>query len=422
MISYPTALALALRHTRPLGAVPGCLKDALGSFLAQDIMAQEPAPAFDQSNMDGFGVRVADVRSASPARPVCLPLIRTIRAGDRAGRELQQGTAVKILTGAPVPKGVQAIVVKEVCTEAAGLVHIRQATTHGGHVRRRGADFRQGAKVLEAGALITPPVIGLLASLGVTSFPVFRKPVVSLLATGNELVAPHQSPGPGQIRDANSLALAAALRGLGISRFFVGHAADDIRALRRQIAKALDRSDVIITVGGVSVGDYDLVKDVVAEMGVRTIFWRVAVKPGMPNYFGIVPDSGRPTRPPLGADSAKQKWLFGLPGNPVSALVSFHQLVKPALLRLSGQPHYRPLLGPAVLTQARHKKAGRLEWIRAALQTDGAAWAVTPTDRQMSHMLSGLATANSLIHFPAPQTEAAVDDVVAVEYLSWTIV
>lgn len=420
MISYPEALSLLLRHTAPLEINSTRLECALGFFLAQDVIAQEPAPPFDQSNMDGFGVRRADVKFARRASPARLPIIRTIRAGEPAGPRLDTLAAVKVFTGAAVPRGVDAVVIKEVCREAEGYVIIGQPAVAGDHVRRCGIEFRRGTKVLRAGTLITPPVIGLLASLGCTSFRVFRKPAVTLLATGNELVSPDTRPGAGQIRDANSSALAAALEGLGIGQIARRRVPDKKGSLRLQLAKALARSDVVITVGGVSVGDYDYVKEVLAELGVRTVFWQVAIKPGMPNYFGILSPDNRRLRRGSGAGFRHRKWVFGLPGNPVSALVSFHQLVRPALLRLAGQPLFTPWLCPAVLTQARHKKAGRLEWVRGRLKIQASQIIVQPTDGQMSHMLSGLAAANSLIHFPADATELAAQDQVAVEPFSWT--
>jgi molybdopterin molybdotransferase len=224
---------------------------------------------------------------------------------------------------------------------------------------------------------------------------------------------------PGRIRDSNSHALAAALRDTGIEAIVVRRARDDASSMRRALLAALGDSDFVLTSGGVSVGEYDLVRDVAASAGVRTVFWKVAVKPGMPNYFGVwEPGRGQGKSAGKGAPRGRTL-LFGLPGNPVSALVSYHQFVRHALLRMSGQRDSRRLVFQTELEGSLEKRAGRMEFARGVLRVNNGALSVTPTDHQGSHMLSGLAGANCLIHLASDATRVDHGQQVAVENLSW---
>lgn len=407
MTPFDEALAVVLGHVHPLGTETMTLGRMLGSFLAEPVVAPADIPLFDNSAMDGFGVHLADVAGATPQRPARLHLWAAIRAGDPAGEALPQGAAVRIFTGAPSPAGVEAVVMREDCEEAAGEVRVKRAMRPGENIRHRGGEFRQGDRALPAGIRANPAVIGLLATFGYAEWPVYRKPAVALVATGSELVPPGRPLPPGGVYDANTPVLAAALEAMGIDRVTQARAPDDPAALKEAIARALADADAVISLGGVSVGDCDYVKEVCADLGVHRHLWRVAMKPGKPFYFGTLPAA------------ASQKLVFGLPGNPVSALVTFHELVKPALLRMMGAADVsRPLL-PATLLSGLHKAAGRMEFVRGVAAVQEGRLAVRPTTGQESHMLGGLAAADCLIRFPQDAERLEPGDPVEIELLRW---
>jgi molybdopterin molybdotransferase len=374
-------------------------------------------PPFDQSHVDGYGVRVTDVALATAQTPACLRWVGTVRAGDAPPSRLQPGTAIKIFTGAPVPAGTEAIVMQEHCRQKRDRVWIQVAAKKNDHIRRKGEEYRRHQKVLAAGTRLTPPVISLLASLGCAHVNAHALPRVTLLITGNELVPPGRKLHPGHVYEANSHALVAAIKQMGWDRVSVRQVQDDVTLLHHALGKALRNSDVIITVGGVSVGEFDLVKDAAKIVGIKRVFWRVAVKPGMPVYFGTWSKNrgqGQATKA-----NRRSVLCFGLPGNPVSALVTFHQFVRPALLRSAGQRNPSHWHMPVRLGQHLHKKSGRLEWVRGIVQFQGSELIAFPTQGQQSHMLGGLAAANSLLEFPAAYTVLPRGARVLAEWLSW---
>jgi molybdopterin molybdotransferase len=369
--------------------------------------------------MDGYGVRAADVFGARPKAPAMLHLAGTIRAGATPGPALRPGRAVKIFTGAPVPRGVDAIVMREHCREADGFVLVGRAARRGDHLRRKGEEFRRGQSILPAGTRLTPPVIALLASLGYTRVRVHRPPRVSVVVTGDEVAPPGRRLRPGQVYECNAPAISDALRRLGVHEPAVFQARDDPGQLRRTLSRALRQSDVVITVGGVSVGEFDLVKTAAESVGVQRVFWRVAVKPGMPVYFGTL--TGVTGAQRRRAGSRAPVLFFGLPGNPVSALVSWHQFVRPALMRLLGCRDPKGQSMPARLAQSLHKKAGRLEWVRGVLRRhpDEGQFLATPCRGQQSHMLGALAAADCLIEFPADRTRLKARERILADLLCW---
>lgn len=403
MIPYEDALALVLQHARPLEPVAVPLARAVGCCLAAPVAVPFDLPRFDNSAMDGFGVRVADVTAASEDTPVRLRLAATVRAGDAADDPVAPGTAAKVLTGAPVPDGVEAVVMREYCREEGGDVLVTRPAKPGENIRRRGEEFRQGDEALPAGCRLNPAGVGLLATLGYPEAVVHRVPQVAVIATGSELVPPGGELRPGLIYDTNSDLLAAALRALGIADVRRSTAADTPEAIRAALETALAWADVVITIGGVSVGDYDFVKDAGAALDIQALCWQVAIKPGKPFFFGV-----------HGA-----RLVCGLPGNPVSALLTFQILVRPALLRLMGAADVAPRLLAARLAAPLKKKAGRLEFVRGVAEARDGALVVTPTVGQDSHMLGGFARANCLIRFPAPATACAAGEVVEIELLDW---
>lgn len=409
MLTFDEALQQILSHTPLMPAKRLTLESLPGFVLSEPVVANFDMPLFNNSAVDGFGVLSSTTQSASETAPRKLTLQATIQAGDQANHTLIENSALKILTGAPVPDSVDAVVMKEFTEESNGSVLIKQSASPGMNIRRKGEEFRAGQTVLESGVLANASVIGLLATLGYSSFSAYKKPTVSVMSTGNELIQPGQSLKPGQIYDSNSYALSAALNSLGLLGVEKLHAKDDPDATRKTLQKALQASDVVISCGGVSVGDYDFVKDIAEAMGIKTVFWRIAIKPGKPVYFGIL-DNG----------TTQRKLIFGLPGNPVSALVTFHQLVKPALMKMMGL-NYQPLKLTAKLTAQLKKQAGRMEFVRGRLASESGQLVVSPAKGQDSHMMGGIAKADCLIYFPLESQVLNAGDMVTVEQLNWTL-
>ncbi len=406
MIPFAEALETVLAHAEPLGVERVRLRRLLGRVLAEPVVARAALPRFDNSAVDGFGVRVADVAHASPAAPARLRLQATTPAGAPAAPALARGAARKILTGAPISPGVEAVVMREHCEERPGWVLVRRPAHPGENIRRRGEEFRRGDPVLPAGLRLNPAAIGVLATFGCASANVYRQPRLAFLVTGDELARPGQRLRPGQIYDANTHTLAAAAAALGLTPCLQERVSDDRDATTEALARALEAAEVVIVVGGVSMGDHDYVKEACAALGVEARFWQVAMKPGKPNYFGTFTPPG-----------AARRLVFGLPGNPVAALLSFNRLVRPALLKLMGAHDLALPPVTAVLGEDLHKEAGRLEFVRAVAAVEHGTLVVRPTTGQGSHMLGGMAVANCVIPFAAPLETLRRGEPVAIEFL-----
>ncbi len=404
MVDFEVARRKVLKYTPLFGVTTVSLNRCVGYVLAEEIVAREPVPLFDSSAVDGFAVRYENVAAAGDNKPVVLQLIGTIRAGDASGVAIKKNSTVKIFTGAPVPRSATAVVMVEVTEESDGKVLIKKSAKHGQNIRKKGEEFRKGQKIFAPGTLITPPIVAMLASLGVTKVKVYKKPRVTLIVTGDELRPPSAKLNPGQIRDSNSYALKSSLGSIGIDAIDIIHSKDSQGEIRKAFIKALRRSDVVISVGGVSVGEYDLVKDVLEDIGVKQIFWKVAMKPGKPNYFGV----------------KNKKLVFGLPGNPVSAMVSFYVLVRPAIIKMMGSTDYTPFVIKARLTETITKKPGRMEFVRGILgKNESGELLVAPAKGQDSHMIGGMATADCLIYFPKGSIKLKKFSNVDVELLVW---
>ncbi len=416
MIDYSQALERVLAKTRPLGTECVPLGRCLGRSLAEHIVATEPAPRFDQSNVDGFGVRARDVSRAAPDHPIILPIVGIVPAGSSRLPRLASRTAIKIFTGAPVPTGVDAVVMKEDCVEENGSVRITVPPAKGDNIRPRGVEYKKGTRILSRGTRIHPATLGALASLGRATVSVFVKPRVAVIVTGDELVLPGRELKLGQIYESNSFSLLAALSTVGIEGVRLLRVKDHPGRLLEALRTQLNESDVVLTVGGISVGEFDFVKQAAGELGVKTVFWRVAMKPGMPSYFGVrKPEARTEERSGL----SHIKYLFGLPGNPASALVGFLELVRPGLLRMMGEPEFEPLRFPALLGAEYRKSADRLHWVWGKLRrTDDRLYAL-PLEQQASHMGSRPAVADCLIEIPATATVVERDANVWVQPLSF---
>lgn len=393
-ISYDEALDRVLQSVPLTHPILASVTDPVhGVYLAEPLIAALDSPAFTNSAVDGYGFR-------AESAPGTLRLRGQIAAGDLAGSPLGPGEAVRVLTGAPVPDGVTAVAMQEDCRPQPDCVEV-PAVRPGANLRRQGEEYRAGAPLLEAGTPVTPAVVGLIATNGLAKFPVRRLPRVHIVVTGTELASPGAPLTPGRIYESNGPALAAAVRAIGGEVASV-RVDDNPDRLREVLAQGLETSDVLLTTGGVSVGDRDLVKETLEELGVQRVFWRVNMKPGKPVYFG----------------TAGPKCVFGLPGNPVAALVTFQVLVRPALLRAAGAPSESQLL-PATLTTALRKRPDRTEFVRARLENRERRLYVTPTEGQGAHMTGGIATANALIHLPAGSGDRVTGDLVDVSPLRW---
>jgi len=374
----------------PLPDIELQLLDAHGCVLAEDVSAEWPLPAFDNSSMDGYAVRAADVEAASEAAPVRLPVVGDIAAGSGGGYSVRPGLCVRIMTGAPMPPGADAVVPVEWTDGGVASVEIRRGAPAGTYIRRAGEDVQAGQQVLAAGTHLRAAQVALLAAVGRARVLARPKPRVVVISTGSELVEVGNPVPPGKIHDSNSYALTAAVREAGAIAYRVGIVPDDPKVLIDTIEDQLVRADLVVTSGGVSAGAYDVVKAVVGRLG-DVAFERVAMQPGMPQGFGMVGDDRVP--------------FFGLPGNPVSTMVSFEVFVRPAIRRMLGaEPVHRPRVR-ARLTAPLSSPSGKRQFARARLEVRSGEYAVTPLSGSGSHLVAGYAAADALIVVPEEITE-----------------
>ena len=383
MISIEEARARVLAEAAPLSAEERPLAEVLGSVLAQDIIAPHSVPPFDNSGMDGFAVRAVDTVEADQDHPAVLKVVFTIPAGTTADGPIRAGEAAKIMTGAPVPEGADAVIQSELTEDLGEQVRILEAVRPGKNIRHVGEDVSAGDRVLTIGTILGPAEIGLAASLGFPTVMVYRRPRVAIINTGSELVEVDQPLGPGQIRNSNSYALRAQCQQVGIQAEVLGIAPDDYESTKRMIQQGLEY-DVLLTSGGVSVGDFDFVKDVQDELGVERRLWGVSMKPGKPLAFGV----------------REGRLVFGLPGNPVSTMVSFELFVKPALLRLMGYPRTTKPTYKAVMAEDVSATDNRTYVVRVRAWREDEIWHVSSTGPQGSGMLRSMVGANGLALVP----------------------
>ncbi len=383
MISLNEAIDLVLAAVRPLAAERVPLLEALGRAAAADVVSPADVPSFDNSAMDGFAAARRRPRRGAARRPAPSSPRSPPAAWPR--RRSEPGEAARIMTGAPLPVGADTVVQVEHTEERDGRVFVRRAPAAGRNVRRAGDDVRRGDVVLPRGALLGPAELGLLTSIDVEELAVARRPRVAILATGSELVPPGRPLGPGQIRNSNSFTNWGQALAAGAEPVLLGIAPDDRDETRRLISRALDE-DVVITSGGVSVGDYDFVKEIQDELGVERRFWGVATKPGKPFAFGV--RDGR--------------LVFGAPGNPVAAMVAFELYVRPALLALQGRRDiWRPWLTAAAAEPVKATR-DRVEVRRCVLAHDERGdWRFTTTGPQGSGILRSMVLADGLVFVPS---------------------
>ncbi len=402
LISVDQHLERVLEAITPLPDFPQPLMDILGLAAAEDVVSPMRLPSFDNSAMDGYAVCHRDVVSASGEQPVHLPVVGEIGAGQGGLLAMSPGTAVKIMTGAPVPAGADSVVPYEWTDRGVAQVRIDQAPELGQHVRRAGEDVDEGDLLLERGTVLGPRHLGLLAAVGRPSVRTRPRPRVVVLSTGSELREPGQPLGHDAIYDGNSYLLAAAARRAGAIAYRVGIVPDQPRAFLDALNDQLVRADLVVTSGGVSQGDYDVVKEALSPLG-TVWFGGVAMQPGKPQGFGVVGEDATP--------------IFTLPGNPVSSYISFEAFVLPALRKLMGKAPYSRPSTRARLTHAVRSPEGRRQFVRGEIAADAGGLVVSPVGGHGSHLIGDLAASDALVVVPEATTELAAGEQVDVVLL-----
>jgi molybdopterin molybdotransferase len=398
-ISLDDARAAVLAAAEALPAVEVPLEQALGLHLAEDVVADSPLQRFDNSAMDGYAVRAADLAGAAPEAPVGLAIVGESRAGQPAEVAVGPGEAIAISTGAMLPEGADAVVRVEDTSRTDGPVEIVVSPIPGANIRRAGEDVTAGEVVLRRGDALGPAALGLLAALGVETVACHRRPRIAVVTSGDELVPPGEPLPPGGIRDSNSTMLAALIAREGAELHSAGGAGDSLEATVAALEPALT-ADVVVVCGGVSVGEHDHVKEALARLGVEEIFWRVSLRPGGPAFCG----------------RRDGTLVFGLPGNPVSVFVTFTLLAAPGLAALAGgSPQRRG--AAATLAAPYEKGTDRTEAVRCGLRLTNAGWEASPRPRQGSHVLTSLLDADCLAILPGPARRFEAGERVEVELL-----
>lgn len=399
MRSVEDHLQAVLAGVSPLAPLDVTLVESRGCVLAEDVTAPWPLPAFDQAATDGYAVVADDLLTASDGKPTRLAVIDDVPAGYRASHDLTPGKAIRIQTGAPLPEGADSVVPLDRTDGGMREVSVTRGVRSGDHVRHRGDDVELGEVVVPAGTVVGPREIALLAAVGRGRVSVHPQPRVVVLSIGSELVEPGGQLAPGLVADSNGVTIAAAVQESGALAYRVGPLRDDASTLLATLEDQLVRADLIVTTGGVSAGAYDTVKSVLSRLG-TVEFTKVAMQPGTPQGHGT-----------LGPDSTP---IFTLPGNPVSAYVSFEVFVRPVIRRMLGHERiYRPVVR-AVLVDPLPSPAGRRQFARGVLSVEDGRYVVRPAGGQGSHMLGGLSRANALVVVPEDVTEVKPGEAVAV--------
>ncbi len=396
MISFDDARTLILENTPALGTERISLLEATGRVLAEDVAAPWDLPLWDNSAMDGYAVRSADCATT----PCTLRVTGFLPAGARAdGVGVEPGCAVRIMTGAPTPAGCDAVVPVEETDDGQQQVILNEPVKTGQHIRLCGEDVAAGVTVLRVGTIVRPPEVNMLAGFGMALVPVYRRPIVAILSTGDELIELGRTPGAGEIINSNTLSLAAAVTECGGIPRIIGIARDNRESHLEKLREGL-KADVLITSAGVSAGDCDLVRDILEELGARQVFWKIGIKPGGPTAFarhGSTP-------------------VFSLPGNPVSTMITFEEFVRPALLRMQGHRQvFRPLF-KVVLREAVKKKAGKVQIIRLRLERENGKWYGTSAGNQQTAILRTMVDAQAIAILPADSTSFVAGELVDVHF------
>lgn len=404
MISVEAALEKILSHIQPLGFEKVSLLESQGRVIGEDIYASRDIPPLDNSAMDGYAVKCEDIQRASQDRPVRLEIVEDLPAGSVSKRTLAKGEAIRIMTGAPIPRGADTVVQVEDTEREDRYAKFLKPVPLGENIRRAGEDVSKGERVISHGDLIRPAEVGMLASVGRSFVSVYQRPLVAILCTGEELVDVDGTLDEGKIVSSNSYTLAGQVKDAGAIPLQLGIARDRKDDIEGKLRQGI-RADVLISSAGISVGDYDLVKDVLKDLGMEMVFWKVAMKPGKPLAFGTI--GGKPA--------------FGLPGNPVSSMVSFEQFVRPSLLKMMGHRQlFRPTI-EAVLKEDIRKEPGRRHYIRALVSFEKDRYVVTTTGDQGSGILKSMVRANGLVIILEHQEKVKAGEKVTVQLLDRTV-
>ena len=394
------ALKVVLESIRVLGTERVPLQDSDGRILAEDIYSRIYLPPWDNSAMDGYALKWEDIREASQDRPVRLRITNEVRAGAMPSKSVHSGEAIRIMTGAPVPEGADTVVRVEDTKSEGDVVSIFRSGKKGENIRKKGENVRRGDTVLKTGTPIGPGQLGAMAMVGKSIVTVYRRPAVMVMSTGDELADLDEEITENKIPNSNSYAVASQVIEAGGIPHILGIARDTRESLREKIGQGL-AGDMLLVSGGVSAGEYDFVKDILKEYGVDMKFWSVGIKPGHPLAFGLV--GGRP--------------IFGLPGNPVSTMVTFEVFARPALLKMGGHSSiFRPLVD-AVVEEEFHDRPGRTHFVRAVVRYKEGRYLVRSTGTQGSGVLMSMAYANSFMVLPPDKEKVLPGEVVKVQLL-----
>ena len=412
MISVEQAFEKILSYMPVLEPEQAPILDTLGQVLAEDIFSDINIPPLDNAAMDGYAIRARDTAEAGSKTPTVLRVIDTVIAGAISMKEVAPGTAIRIMTGAPVPKGADAVVRFEDTDEterkgaAQNEIGVLCKLKPGANIRRAGEDVVKGSLILKKGTVIRPAEVGVLASLGKSKAPVIRRPVVAVLATGNELVEVGKPLPPGRIYNSNTYSVAALVKRYGGIPKILGIALDTEKSLIEKLRQGQD-ADMLITSGGVSAGDYDMVKDVLAKEGEIT-FWTVRMKPGKPLAFGTIRGGKGRSIPHL-----------GLPGNPVSSMVTFELFARPAIFKMMGKKNFAKPAVEATLEEPIANTDGSRLFIRTVVEKRGGKFYARLTGPQGSGILTSMSLANGLVVVPEDKAEVKAGEVVNVMMLDW---
>ena len=400
MIPVQEALDKILSKIQFKGVEKIPLDQALGRVMAEDVVSRINNPPLDNSAMDGYALIAGDIQSATPENPVKLEMVEEIAAGYTAKGTLKPGQTMRIMTGAPIPPGADAVLMQEDTQKDGDSILCLDRADVEENIRRAGEDIKIGESVLKKGTTLSPAHIGMLAVIGRSQIAVSQRPTVSILSTGDEILELDESPQGPQIFNSNGHMLAAQIKSAGGIPIYLGIAKDTEKDLMEKFEWAL-KADIVVSSGGVSVGDYDLVKSTLQKMGQDMLFWKVAMKPGKPLAFGRIGKTP----------------IFGLPGNPVSSFVSFEQFVRPSLRKVLGCSDLSHKTVQAKLTRTITKKPGRLHFLSSIVSWADGEYTVTPAGEQGSGILKSAANANGLLIFPLEAEEIKQGQEVAVQLL-----
>ncbi|HEY3425693.1 MAG TPA: gephyrin-like molybdotransferase Glp [Negativicutes bacterium] len=384
-ISLEEAQTVLLELVHPVQEGCVSLFDAVGSVLSQDIRANENLPPFNKSPLDGYALQAKDTEKAKLSTPVTLTVIEEVRAGYMPKEKVISGTAIKVMTGAPIPEGADVVIQYEDVNREGNALKLFYPLTAGNNIILAGEDVVKGEAVGARGSLLTPPLVGLLAAIGLAEVPVFNKVRIAILSTGDELLDPSETLYPGKIYNSNLHTLCAFCSNLGAEPVPLGIVPDEQEATAKRISQALEEADLVITTGGVSVGDYDVVLDSLKQIGSNIIFWKVDMKPGSP----------------IVAAEKNNKLIIGLSGNPAAAFITFGLIVIPLIKKMMGFDRHLPFKIPGILEGSFNKSSSQRRFLRAQVQRKNEINYLKLTGEQSNGVLKSMINCNALIDIPA---------------------